>query len=342
VAPNTAWHYNAAAAQFVCTARADLAPGDECTGSYGRKSNAQLLLSYGFCIPPNDRCEGSGSDDDDDDSDDSDSDDDSDDSDSDDSDDSDDGGARRVVRLKLRRVGGPCAYLHQVGVRLPAAPKKDADAAIAERRAALLGAIAAEACTEHPGMLVLSLDGSREAAWKWLLASARVRHATDAQVLALLPSLPSASLAGGSVSALVRQSAARALEPVAPRNEALAVRCVAGALKTRLEAYAGDADAVPGSTAWIVVTGEQQVLHALRQLALGAAAALADPLRPLGPVLLAWHKHCAWAAAYLRSVGQLGRRAQRQLRSPSKPPAPCGHPRSPRKIRWGRENVEEQ
>jgi hypothetical protein len=47
------WTYNAEAGDLVITAARDFAAGDEIRLSYGKKSNARLFTSYGFCVADN-------------------------------------------------------------------------------------------------------------------------------------------------------------------------------------------------------------------------------------------------------------------------------------------------
>ena len=49
----TRLRYDAAAAAFELTSKTSLAPGDEATISYGKRSNDELLLRFGFCVEGN-------------------------------------------------------------------------------------------------------------------------------------------------------------------------------------------------------------------------------------------------------------------------------------------------
>jgi hypothetical protein len=50
---DVAWSYDDTVGGLVITAARNLAAGEEIHLSYGRKSNARLLCSYGFCVPDN-------------------------------------------------------------------------------------------------------------------------------------------------------------------------------------------------------------------------------------------------------------------------------------------------
>jgi hypothetical protein len=51
--PNTRWEYDPEGQVFRLFAQREYLPGEEVFGDYGRKSNTDLLLNYGFCIDDN-------------------------------------------------------------------------------------------------------------------------------------------------------------------------------------------------------------------------------------------------------------------------------------------------
>ena len=53
----TQWYYDNSLDAFVIQALEDIPEGNEIYDSYGKKTNSQLLLHYGFCLEDNDRNE---------------------------------------------------------------------------------------------------------------------------------------------------------------------------------------------------------------------------------------------------------------------------------------------